>query len=245
VVELRQTTEGARHHPPGIEQDEHALLAFGLVLDAHRPAAARGGGPRDRARVVVRLVFAQPLEQGAGAGDARAALTRVVREPAPKAHLVAPDLLQIRIDVRGRVRGHAALPLQKVERATQTDVDVAEPEGAAVPRPRRVGRLGDETGADDELRRAPVDVEGRRHRVANRRAKGQRVRVSQPDRDAIADAYRELRLRDSLDRHARWRRSGSKIDDGEDDRHEKHERGERHEDRRDRRERERKGRDQD
>ena len=116
------------------------------------------------------MVLPQTLEKRAGAGDARAALTRVIGEPAPEAHLVAADLLQVRIHVRGRVRGDAALPLQEVERAAQPDVDVAEAEGPPVPRPGGVRRLGYETRANDELGRAPVDVERRWNRVAQGRA---------------------------------------------------------------------------
>src|SRR6267142_2635921 len=81
----------------------------------------------------------------------RAALTRVVREPAPEGHLVAADLLQVRIHVGGRVRGNATLPLQEIERAAQADVDVAEAEGAPVSRARGVRRLGDDTRTDDQL----------------------------------------------------------------------------------------------
>src|SRR5258706_14496072 len=141
MVELRQTAEGARHHSSRVEQDQHALLPLGLVLDAHGPAAACGRGPRDRTRVVVGLVFAQTFEERAGPGDARAALTCVIRESTPEAHLVAADLLQVRIDVRGRVRGNAALSLQEVERAPQAEMDVAETEAAARSWPKRVRRV--------------------------------------------------------------------------------------------------------
>src|SRR5258706_13131098 len=121
MVELRQTAEGARHHSSRVEQDQHALLPLGLVLDAHGPAAACGRGPRDRTRVVVGLVFAQTFEERAGPGDARAALTRVIRESTPEAHLVAADLLQVRVDIPGRGRGNAARSRQEVERAPRAD----------------------------------------------------------------------------------------------------------------------------
>src|SRR5438309_12003710 len=151
MVDLRQPTERAGHHSPGIEQDEDALLPLGLVLDAHRAAAARGRRPRDRAGVVVGLVLAQAFEQRARAGDARATLTRVIREPAPEAHLIAADLLEVRIHIRGGVRRNAALPLQQVERAAQADVHVSETEAAAMPRPRGVCGLRRETRTDDKL----------------------------------------------------------------------------------------------
>src|SRR5439155_6871729 len=93
VVELRQPAERARHHPSGVEQDEHALLPLGLVLDTDRPAAPRRRRPGDPPRIVVRLVLAQSFEERPRAGDTRAALTGVVGEPAPEAHFVAADLL--------------------------------------------------------------------------------------------------------------------------------------------------------
>ena len=82
VIQLGEAAERARHHPSGVEQDLDALLTLGLVLDGDGTAAACGRGPRDRAWVVVGLVLAQPLEDRARARDARAALARVVREPA-------------------------------------------------------------------------------------------------------------------------------------------------------------------
>src|SRR5439155_19008116 len=74
MVELRERAERARHHPAGVEEDLHALLALGLVLDGDRTAAPRGRRPRDRTWIVVGHVLAEPLEDRARAGDARAAL---------------------------------------------------------------------------------------------------------------------------------------------------------------------------
>src|SRR5258706_13226288 len=136
MVELRQTAEGARHHSSRVEQDQHALLPLGLVLDAHGPAAACGRGPRDRTRVVVGLVFAQTFEERAGPGDARAALTCVIRESTPEAHLVAADLLQGRIDVRGRVRGNPAPSPQEAAPAAPAATDAPATETSPTSWPR-------------------------------------------------------------------------------------------------------------
>src|SRR5258706_178887 len=125
VVELRETAERARHHPPRVEQDLDALLALGLVLDCDRAAAPRGRGPRDRARIVVRRVLAQPLEDRARAGDARTTLAGVVRETAAHRDLVAADLIEIGVDVRRRRRRDAALPLHQVERPAHPQLHLA------------------------------------------------------------------------------------------------------------------------
>src|SRR4029077_9196243 len=106
----------ARHHPAGVQEDEHALLALGLVLDADRPAAPRGGRPRDRPRIVVRTVFAEPLEDAPGTRQPRAPLAGVVRQPTAQADLVPADLAQVRVDVRRRVGGDVALALHEIER---------------------------------------------------------------------------------------------------------------------------------
>jgi len=128
VVELGEPAEGARHHATRVEQDEDALLPLRLVLDADRTSAARGRGPRDRTRIVVRLVFPQSLEERARARDAGAPLPGVVGEPAAQRDLVAADLLQVRVHVRRRVRRHMVLPLDEVERAAEAQVHVAEAE---------------------------------------------------------------------------------------------------------------------
>src|SRR5207249_7652646 len=46
MVELRERAERARHHPAGVEEGLHALLALGLGLDGDRAAAPRGRRPR-------------------------------------------------------------------------------------------------------------------------------------------------------------------------------------------------------
>ena len=128
MVELGETAERARHHPPGVEQDEDPLLPLGLVLDTDRTAAAGRRRPRDGARVVVGTVLAQALEHGPGPGHARATLTRVVGEATTQSDLVAADLLEVRVHVDRRRGGRPALALHEAERPARAEMNVAEPE---------------------------------------------------------------------------------------------------------------------
>src|SRR5207247_1857282 len=150
MVELLGRAGRARHHPAGVEEDLHALLALGLVLDGDRTAAPRGRRPRDRTWIVVGHVLAEPLEDRARAGDARAALAGVVREAASQRHFITADLVQVRVDVRGRRRRHAVLQLDEVEWSAHAQVDVAELERAAVARARAVHELLLGAGRDRE-----------------------------------------------------------------------------------------------
>src|SRR5207244_10040091 len=121
--------------------------------------------PRDGTRIVVGQVFAQPLEHRAGTGHARATLTGVVRETAAQRHLVAPDLVQVGVDVRRRRRGDATLALYEVERTAQPQMDIAERERSAVMWPGRVRDLALLARRHGERRTPPIDVERNGHGV--------------------------------------------------------------------------------
>src|SRR5207249_11619255 len=122
-------------------------------------------GPRDRTRIVVGQVLAQPLEHRAGTGHPRTALARVVRETASQRHLVASDLMEIGVDVRRRRRGDATLALDEVERTAQPQMDVAERERSAVMWPGRVRDLALLARRHGERRTPPIDVERNGHGV--------------------------------------------------------------------------------
>ena len=116
------------------------------------------------------MVFPQALEERARARDAGAPLPGVVGEAAAQRDLVTADLLQVRVDVRRRVRRHMALPLDEVEGAAEAQVHVAEAERPAKARARGVRRVGLAAGCDRERDRTAVDVERVRDRVPEHEA---------------------------------------------------------------------------
>ena len=142
------------------------------------------------------MVLAKPFEERTGARGSRAALTRVVREPAPEAHFVATDLAKVRIDVGRRVAGNVALPLDEIERAALPGVQRAEPERAPIPRARDVFS-GDGSGRLQDRGRHPRrDGERRRDLVAHAYAQRARGRIAEREADAVRGADDELRLRE-------------------------------------------------
>ena len=153
-----------------------------------------------------------PLET-ARAWDARAALTRVVREAAAQRHLVAADLMQIGVHVRRRGRGDAALSFDEVQRTAQTEMDVAEGERPAVMRARGVLGLPRLARSDRDTGTPPIDVERDGDRIGELQPQRPREGIRHAQRHAVGYADRQLRVRDPLDPDARGRWGRTVVDD--------------------------------
>ena len=222
MVELGELAERARHHPARVQGDDDALLPLGLVLHADRSPVPRGRAPRDGPRIVVGLVLPQALEHAARAGHPRAALPGVVGEPAPGADVVAAELPQVGVDVRGRGRADHGLPLDEVERSDRADVDVTEREGAAVARTGHVGQrcLGAATHVETD--RATVHAERVGYVVPHAKADVTRERVAHGDLHPVGCAERQLRIDEPTYVALVQARARAPIDGREDEPAERH-----------------------
>src|SRR5215471_839844 len=149
------------HQPPGVDHDNDALIAFGLVLLGRQPPAPRRGGPRNVPHLVAPDVITHAFEFAALPADARLPRPEEHLAVAPRRQLMPPRLVDVRVDFDALRRLDPILFDGQPPRAAASNDDVAESIIAARGRvelvsDRRPGVGGSATkGRGDERSFAP------------------------------------------------------------------------------------------